>query len=130
MTNICDVCGYEWPEEATASFINRNKPLLSCPVTCPSCNSEIHEIQRPPHWMEQHSIDGSLTTASTEGKSTLQNLYPNTPYSRATRYGLLGRRGTIMCAVCNRPAVGKGLDGNYYCEYDMRKKYGYIPIVY
>lgn len=37
--------------------------------------------------------------------------------------------GTIMCSVCDRPAVGKGKRGEYLCSFHMRKKYGYlIPV--
>jgi len=125
---ICYNCGYEWPLEATADFMNRNKTILSCPTTCPSCNTDVHEIQRPPSWMEPHSIDDPvIPTVNTEGLSNLQRLYPNTPYSRATRYGLFGRRGTIMCFVCDRPAAGKGFDNKYYCAYHSRMKYGFVP---
>lgn len=37
-------------------------------------------------------------------------------------------RGTICCAVCKRPAAGI-YQNIPLCEYHIRKKYGFIPVV-
>lgn len=45
--------------------------------------------------------------------------------TKALRQGMM--KSTIPCIVCNLPAIGKAPDGNYYCSYHMRTKYGYLP---
>jgi len=38
-------------------------------------------------------------------------------------------KGTIMCVIGDRPAIGKGPDGRYYCRVHMMQKFGFLPYI-
>jgi len=46
---------------------------------------------------------------------------PTTNVQRITAYS-----ATIPCKICCLPAVGQAKDGNYYCAYHMRQKFGFL----
>lgn len=82
----------------------------------------IYEIPKP-NWMLPHSSEGGIGRPPS-GEISLDG---TRRYSRATTYGLRGRHGTILCEIDQRPAIGQGFDGKYYCAFHMRQKYGFIP---